>query len=200
MKPALEIFRSNLERVRSIHALHESFSRRLTAAVDLSDILRAEMVLIVSALDHFIHELARIGIMETWQGKRTATAAYLRFPVSLGVAADIANSHDAASSLETEIRMRHSFLSFQQPDGIADAVRLFSDIKLWNKVAAALGEDPQTLKATLKLIVERRNKIAHEADVDPSYPGQKWPISPADTQDALTLVEKVGETIFKLVS
>ena len=91
-------------------------------------------------------------------------------------------------------------LSFQQPDRIAEAVRLFSPIELWNEIGALLGEDPQNLKTQLKLIVERRNKIAHEAEIDPSYPGQRWPINRTDTEDALAFIEKIGESIYGLVA
>ena len=79
-------------------------------------------------------------------------------------------------------------------------MRLFSPIELWNEVGARLQEDPKALKTQLNLIVDRRNKIAHEADVDPSYPGQRWPITPGDTEDALAFVERVGEAIHDLVA
>jgi hypothetical protein len=154
----------------------------------------------VSALDHFIHELTLRGMMEIWHGEREATPAYLRCPVSLDVAARLAAESTIGIHLETEIRMRHSFLSFQQPDKIADAVRLFSPVELWNEVGTLLKEDPRDLKAQLKLLVERRNKIAHEADVDPSYPGQRWPIAPKDVDDALVFTERVGEAIYQLVA
>ena len=72
------------------------------------------------------------------------------------------------------------FSSFQQPDKIADAIRLFSDVKLWQQVALELAIPEQDVKARLKLIVDRRNKIAHEADVDPSFPNMRWPITESD--------------------
>jgi hypothetical protein len=117
----------------------------------------------------------------------------------LGVTGQLVSVTGADAHLETEIRARHSFLSFQQPDQIADAIRLFSPIELWKEVGQTLGEDPQDIKARLKLIVERRNKIAHEADIDPTFPDQRWPIRSQDTEDALGFIEKIGETIYKLV-
>ena len=200
MQDSIDIFRANLNRVRSIHATYLHFSGRVTAALDLSDLLRVELVLIVSALDHFVHELTRLGMMEIWRGARPPTPAFDKFSVSLSVTAQLAHAAAADIHLETEIRTRHSFLSFQHPDRIADAVRLFSSIELWNEVGALLGENPKDLKTQLGLIVDRRNKIAHEADVDPSYPGQRWPISQTDTDDALAFVEKVGEAIHSLVA
>jgi hypothetical protein len=182
-----------------LHALHLSFLGLVAPIVDLSDMLRAEMVLIVSALDHFIHEITRLGMMEVWRGSRTATPAYLKFSVSLNVVTQLSGPGGADAPLETEIRTRHGFLSFQQPDDIANAIRLFSAVEIWKQISATLGQDPQDVKAQLKLIVARRNKIAHEADIDPSYPGQRWPIGRSDVEDALAFVEKVGEAIFTLV-
>jgi hypothetical protein len=199
MNTGIVIFRANLDRVRALHALHLSFQGLVAPIVDLSDVLRAEIVLIVSALDHFIHEITRLGMMETWRGGRTATPAYLRFAVSLSVATQLSSSSGGDVPLETELRTRHSFLTFQQPDDIADAIRLFSAVELWKEIGTMLGQEPQEVKAQLKLIVARRNKIAHEADIDPSYPGQRWPISRRDAEDALGFAEKVGEAIFKLV-
>jgi hypothetical protein len=200
MNRALDVFRANLQRVRSIHGLHGSFSSRVTAAIDLSDILRAEIVLIISALDYFVHELTRTGMMEVWSGKRTPTPSYSKFPISMKVAKELAGGTGFAFQIESEIRERHGIVSFQKPDSIADAIRLFSAISLWNRVATEIGEDAKMLQAQLKLIVDRRNKIAHEADIDPSYPGQRWPITPYDVEEALKLVERIGEAIFRLVT
>jgi hypothetical protein len=42
---------------------------------------------------------------------------------------------------------------------------------------------------------DRRNKIAHEADMDPSYPGARWPISETDVNKALDFIEQLCEAI-----
>lgn len=199
MHRSLSIFRANLDRVRSIHALYIHFSESVTSAIDLTDLLRAEIVLIVSALDHFVHELTRLGMMEIWRGSRAATPSYRKFSVSLDVTTQLAGGSVGDGHLETAIRMSHSYLSFQQPDKIAEAVRLFSPIELWIEIGAQLGKDPKNLKTHLIFIVERRNKIAHEADIDPTYPGQRWPIDRRDTEDAVVFVESVGEAIYQLV-
>lgn len=200
MQRSLSTFRASLQRVRSIHVLHVGLDGKVAAIIDLSDLLRAEIVLAVSALDQFIHELARVGILEVWGGKRSSTQAYSKFPISIDAAKNLAENVGGHARLDTEIRIRHSFLAFQQPDKIADAVRLFSSVELWSGVGALLKTEPSTVKAKLKLLVERRNKIAHEADIDPSYPDQRWPISREDAEDALALVEEIGEAIYRLVA
>jgi hypothetical protein len=46
-----------------------------TVAIDVSDMLRAQIVLGVSALDHLVHEMARLGMIESAKGARQKTDA-----------------------------------------------------------------------------------------------------------------------------
>ena len=189
-----------MARVRQLHALHHSFSKQVTAIVDLSDLLRAEIVLAVSALDYFIHELTRLGMLECFDGTRPVTDAFNRFSLPIGGAEQLASAATAKVFVEGEIRSRHSFLAFQHPDKIADAIRLFSGVKLWEEVAKELGTKADDLKTSLKLIVDRRNKIAHEADIDPSYPDQRWPVDQPMVENILKSIEDIARAIFKVTS
>ena len=101
---------------------------------------------------------------------------------------------------ETAIREKHGHVAFQHPDKIADAVRLFSSRELWPSVASDLGSTVQDVKDRLRLIVERRNRIVHEADLDPSYPGIRWPISPSDSAEAADFIRDVCEAIHAVVT
>jgi hypothetical protein len=197
MQAALDAFEQNMLRARSLHALHTAFSRQVTPAVDLSDLLRAVIVLGVSALDHYIHELTRLGMLESWAGSRKRTEAFDRFALPTSVALALSNPTTSQAIIEGEIRSRHAFLAFQHPDKIADAVRLFSDVKLWEEIGKQLSTSAKDIKTALLLIVDRRNKIAHEADVDPSYPGQRWPIDTALVEQALAKLEDIARAIFK---
>jgi hypothetical protein len=94
-------------------------------------------------------------------------------------------------------------LSFQHPDKIADAIRLFFPDPLWPAVGAKISLPTTDVKTRLKLIVDRRNKIAHEADMDPSYPGLprlRWPISKADVTNTVSFVENICEAIYSIVT
>ncbi len=123
-----------MRRVRDLHALHQSLSQMLTGAVDLTDLLRAELVLAVSAFDFFVHEVTRLGMLECHGNVRPRTDAFKRFSVPMESALRLTDQ-----VLDTEIRTKHGYLSFQNPDKVADAVRLFSDVELWNAVAAEFG-------------------------------------------------------------
>lgn len=195
MKIAINQFRANVSYVRNLGAVHAAIKAQTTPVIDLSDILRAQIVMIVSALDHYIHEAVRLGMLEIYQGKRVTATAFQRFNVSLESVSLGLNSPTSSDWLENEIRNRHGWQSFQHPDKIADGIRLISDLKLWEEVAKDLGKTARDVKDELNLIIDRRNKIAHEADIDPTVPGERWPIDELLVRDAVTFIEQVVETI-----
>lgn len=194
MQKALDAFMECIERVEHLAGLSKAIASLTTPAVDSTDLLRAQIVLTVSALDFYVHEVTLHGMLEVYMGKRPSTQAFENYRISVG--AMLAGSASGGTSwFEDEVRERHSFLSFQQPDKIADAIRLFSDIKLWQSIAESLGQTDSAVKANLRLIVDRRNKIAHEADLDPSYPGTRWPISEADATQCREFVKALVQGI-----
>lgn len=194
MQKAIDAFRASMSRVEHLGGLHKALAGLTTSAVDASDLLRAQIVLGVSALDYYVHEVTTIGMVEVFEGKRPATPAFLKYRVSIsGVLGKAAPPH--VSWFESEVRDRHSFLSFQQPEKVADAIRLFSDVTLWKQVAVNLALSEQAVKDQLKLIVDRRNKIAHESDLDPSYPNTRWPIHTADVEKSLQFLRQTCEAI-----
>jgi hypothetical protein len=195
MQSALDQFHFSINRVRDLIAVHNSIKSQSTSVLDLSDLLRAALVLSVSALDFYVHEIVRLGMLEIHQGLRPEPPAFSRFQISLGSARSLTHQ-----SLEDEIRQRHSYKSFQQPNNIADAIRLISDKKLWEEVAKVIGKPAQDVKEQLILIVDRRNKIAHEADIDPTYNlGDRWPINENLVHEAVDFIEKVVESIHTLL-
>jgi hypothetical protein len=199
MNIALTAFEGNIERARALVRLYAHLSTRTTAALDISDILRAALVQGVSALDQYVHEVTRIGMIETHQGKRMATRAFLAFPISLTATRSALSNPADTTWLSESIQQAHGWQTFQRPDKIADALRLVSDSSLWECVAAELGADTRRVKVELQAIVDRRNKIAHEADMDPSYPGQRWPISESLVQGALDFLDKLANAICRIL-
>lgn len=193
MQTALNAFDESMRRVSDLHALHQSLAQIVTNALDLSDLLRAEIVLAVSAFDFFVHEVTRLGMLECHDNDREKTDAFRRFRVPLEVAAGLNRQ-----VLDNEIREKHGYLSFQHPDKVADAVRLFSRVELWSTVGQEIGMTAKDLKSALTLIIDRRNKIAHEADLDPSYPGQRWPIDRIQVEYTREIIEKIARAIFKV--
>ena len=192
MLKALEAARESLLRVEHLGGLYSALQSLTTSAIDSSDLLRAQVVLAVSALDFYIHEVTVMGMLEVMKGERASTPAFDKSRVSVGAMLGGMQTQ-TYDWFEADVRERHSFLSFQQPDKIADAIRLFSGVKLWESVAAIVGDND--VKDRLRLTVDRRNKIAHEADISPSYPGERWPITQSDVTEITLLIRGIVEAI-----
>jgi hypothetical protein len=136
MQSALDQFRISIGRVRDLIALHNSVKAQATSALDVSDILRAALVLAVSALDYYVHEAVTLGMLEIHRGQRsepmpsanTAQSAFTRFQVSLGGARqDRLAAIDIASWLETEIQQTHGYGFLQQSHTISALIPAISN-------------------------------------------------------------------------
>ena len=206
MQPALDLFRANIRRSRDLADLFRAMEAQTTMALDLSDLLRASLVMSVSALDYFIHEIVRLGMLEAYRGERGRTQAFLRFQVSLeGIVTTPAG--DAFEGwLDSQIRERHGHQSFQLPVPIADAIRLISEVELWNEATKGMGLERRQVTDTLSLIIHRRNQIAHEADIMPEYarPAMysylRSPIDAVAVDNSIDFIQQVAEEIYRLVS
>jgi len=201
MQSAIDLFGICIRRVRDLIDLHHSLKAQASSVLDLSDMLRAALVLAVSALDYYIHEVVRIGMLEIHRGLRPEPPGFSEFQISRGNArAGINAGQNIDSSLEDEIRQRHSYKSFQKPDNIAKAVRLICDKNLWEEVSTNMSRPAQDIKQLLNLIVDRRNKIAHEADIDPTLSiGNRWPIDELLVNEAVDFIEQVVESIHNIL-
>lgn len=140
-------------------------------------------------------------MLESYRGTRPKTSQFRSFQISLGSALDgLALSGDTNETwIGEEIRARNGFQSYQTPDNIASAVRLISDVALWNEVAHGMGADAKEVRDQLRLIVERRNKIAHEADMSPLMYQDRSPIDRQWVTQSVDFLERVVETIHLVI-
>ena len=150
MQSAIEQFRANIQRVHALGSIYQALNAQTTEALDLSDLLRSEWVMAVSALDHYVHELVKLGMLEIYRGYRPQTDAFSQFQITLGSALQAVNSPGNHEWLEDQIRARHSHLSFQTPDNIANAIRLISPESLWSEVAAKVTQDSARYQRTIE--------------------------------------------------
>lgn len=199
MKTALEQLHQDVERVRNLIKIHDDLLKHPESHSDISDILRGCIVLLVSALDTFIHEVVRIGMMQILRGEREQTETYKKFSVTL----QQINFDPNYAWLDRQVRERHKDSSFQTPKAIQEAIKnIFDDKDLWEKIAQQF--HPQSNKKLitdeLKLIVNRRNQIAHEADIDF---GQSAPvkreINAEDVKKSIDFIEKMTKAIYTLL-
>ena len=205
----LDIFNDTWSRCGHIEGLYAFLAPRLTGALQPDELLRAEWVARVSALDLFVHELVAQNMLAVFDGSRTETDSFKKFMVPWETRNRIRNAgsaQDASAAFDLEVRSRLSVITYQDPEKIADGIRLISGIELWNEIALSQGANQankaakaKALKATLSAIVGRRNKIAHEGDLQPALPRTPWPVSRTDVDDVKNYIQSLVTTIDALV-
>ncbi|SRR5712692_4990779 len=195
MNRALLQFEVNLQSARRLGFIYLAFVDKFTEAITLDDLLRAELVLAVSAVDCYIHDVVRVGMTRCFSAVGGEPNAYLNFGVSLGLAKRIAAEASEPVRLalvEEEIRRLHGFRTFQNAENISQALALIGVKSIWDKVGISLSIRPSDVRTRLDIIVDRRNRIAHESDVDPTMGiGMKYPIDHPMVQQAVNFLEQM---------
>lgn len=195
---AYEEFLRHMGAARHTAGTATALSAQVTGALQVDDLLRGALVQAVSALDRYVHEEVRVRLLQHFSDD-SAPSAMLRFQVPLSAVLRFRDEGGVAW-LDEVVRSRHSFLSFQAPDKIADAIRLVSDGELWKEVAQTIGRPVQGIKQELKLIVARRNAIAHESDISPVPPYDQNDIKIEDVTGTLEFVEGLVSAIHSFLN
>jgi hypothetical protein len=206
---ALEELRSNLEYARELVHGGQFLENLKVGAFDVADLYRAAWVQAVSALDHWVHrELYEraLGFALNIEEERPARFLKLEVPMQL-----FENVHhhdgDFRESFDEYLRTRFGYLSFQAPDKIKQALGHVTDKQLWPGVAAVLankGDDEAlstqaSVVACLGEIVQRRHKIAHEADRDPEDGKVRLAISHHDANRTIDRIERIANAVAEVL-
>jgi hypothetical protein len=172
-----------------------------SAVLQPNELLRAEWAMRVSALDLYVHEVVSQNLLKIFQGVRPICPGYSKLQVSSDTLMRIHANGPGVSSdtaFDLEIRTKLARATYQFPDDIADGIRMVSAIELWNEIASYLGATPATvknkvglLKGELTQIVNRRNKIVHEGDLQPAIPRVPWPITRRDLDHVKATIEGI---------
>ena len=201
MNNSFKRFKIQFIQTKGLSDLYNYLDTYLNVPMKFDDILRSQFVYAVSSLDKLIHDLIRIGMIEIFLKKRPPTPKYLAEPLSLETIEKINNATMPPKEHFFEQAIFNKFvkLSFQNPTNIADGLSYIWDEKhKWQKIAQAMGSNEQDIKTQLKLIVNRRNQIVHEADLNFAT-GEKYFITPIDSKEAVEFIELCGASIATLI-
>jgi hypothetical protein len=196
---ALKQFDVNVLSARQLGIIFLAFSDKVTEAICLDELLRAELVWAVSALDCYVHDVVRIGMTQAFDAGSGEPNAYLNFGVSLGFVKRLLTSvsePDRLALFDQEIRRVHGFKTFQNADSISQALSLIGLKSIWDKVGNTLCMSSTDVRTRLDVIVDRRNRIAHEGDIDPTMGiGEKYPIDFPTVQQAVDFLDSLVHAI-----
>lgn len=154
---------------------------------DLADLLRSELVNLVSAMDRFIHEMVRIGIINSYLGISPQTEKCKTIPLRFSTMNKViecrlrsippsCNEEIAEYWINKEVVAILKTMSFQKTDKIKAALSYIWDVS--HKIQAiidkmqyafpgtTINDKQKYLEEKVDLIVSRRNQIVHEADYD----------------------------------
>ena len=203
-------FQGAWERANQLSVFYAYLVKHLAGALRPDELLRAEWVARISALDLYVHELVCQRMLEIFERGGKESASFLRFQVcneTLFRIRAAATLIDASAAFELEVRSKMGILTFQDPEKIDDGIRLISDVELWNEIAVLQGATPafktaqaKSIKRGLSLLVDRRNKIAHEGDLQPGVLRTPWPISRDDLQHVTATILGIVEAIDQVVN
>lgn len=195
-------FESNMKDAAALSSVFEYLTNTVSGPMSFDDLLRSRLVYALSAFDKLLHDVIRTGIVETYAGKRAATKKYLNEKICLSDLNTLSSSipGTAEAVFENIIREKLSFISYQDPDKVADGLSyIWDEPHKWLRISEKLGLPEGDVRKRLKLISARRNAIVHEADIDP-VTGHKLAISNSECHDAHNFLLAVGAAVFSLVA
>ena len=203
MRNALNTFNRNMDSIKTLHAIHEQFVKIYTA-LDLSEILRAEYVLIVSAFDCFLHDIVQNYMHHiTFEIDDTALIPneYRKFKMPLDTLKSILEASDETKKQILHIALKKSLseFSFESSKTVESAMSYIGVNKVWTKIAGLLGVGAEDIKKQLDMIIFRRNCIAHQADIANYTDESKQLIEREDVDEVINFIERITNIINTLV-
>jgi len=201
MLNAKRVFHKNIQQAIELGVLHAHISNVMAIPGQFDDLPRSQIVNAVSAFDKLIHDLIRIGMVRIFENQRPPTEKYLNETIAIRYLPEltIGTAPPPAVRFEDIVREKHSKLSFQTPEKIADGLSyIWNENQKWQQIAIGLGMTDENAKRTQKLIIARRNAIVHEADLDP-VTNQKQAITRAEATDICNFLLALGNRICDLI-
>lgn len=182
-------FARGIERARVGLALYSYVKGIAPPALSCDDLLRTSLVTASSAFDLLNHDAFRAVIIEKFK----ANALSLVIPISLEVVH--LTPQEATTRIDAHLKDAMSHKSYLQPDKIA---QLYTPIypSFWVAVSNRIGVEESYIKQRIRSLGKWRNRIVHEADIDPNLGGiAEWPVIVEDVADAVQTYHVTGEAI-----
>lgn len=198
MTKAYHQFKINIDGLHNLTVVYEAFVSKVLP-LDISDVLRSQIVLAVSALDCYIHDLCEDSMIYIFENKNFSTNnSFKNFSISMETLHLIANTNVISEKtffLSKEIKKNNSYKSFQEPKKISEALSYIGIKSVWVKVGSKLGKESNDLQNQLSLIVQRRNQIAHESDINPMLGiGEKYSIDLSMVNSIIEFIKEIVKT------
>ncbi|ONK12038.1 hypothetical protein [Streptomyces sp. MP131-18] len=200
-----QAFSRNIEYARQMVTAGHHLAPFQSPVIDIGDFYRAAWVQAVSAIDHWFHEelyrrVAEIAAQDSPDMPHQLT----RFELPLAKVEEVRRGTTTlAEAVSEHVRTKWGNASLQNPRKISEALKLVTEDDVWGKAAAEINTwshnrtafTGQKLKQRYVEITERRNKIAHDADLLDGDLKRRRPITEAEVTDAINWIERIALAI-----
>jgi RiboL-PSP-HEPN len=133
----------------------------------LSDLLRASLVLCVSAMDAYFHCKILAHVVKA-ANREVIPPKLASERITIADFVRAKRYKRRMTAIRNAIQRTLGFQSLQQADNIATSLKLIGIDTFWESVSRGLGKAVPAVKKRLAKIVRRRNQVAHEGDVSQS--------------------------------
>ncbi|MFI7038206.1 hypothetical protein ACIBI0_16090 [Microbispora rosea] len=166
------------------------------AAAEPADLYRAAWSQAVAALDHWMHQalIDRVARLTNDSGNdRPDALKRLAIPFEV---AERMHEEAIENVLREFLQEELSRTSYQKSQRITEGLRLVTKntpSTIWNTIGGLLGMQASAVKERQDEIIRRRNRIAHNADLD--HAGRRIPMSASEAEAAVDWINDLAEAI-----
>jgi hypothetical protein len=131
----------------------------------MSNLLRASIVMSVSALDAYFHQKVIENITVKLRRKQDYPKALKNLDIKVSDFMAVCNMEYRSAAIKRAISTGLGYRPLQNPGKIAEALSLLGIENFWAEVAIQMGEEEDDIKNRLNSIANRRHLIVHEGDI-----------------------------------
>jgi hypothetical protein len=200
---SIAAFEHALQRSSQMISLYDALMALRPRDPANDDALRSAYIQAVSSFDFFAHELALVEAV--YRFANCIRTRNISLPMEIVTISDLEVRINEATNY---IRSVNSYKAFVDPNKLAEMLSCYC-LEPWNAIFREFSnlnpdsefKDSGELKALLKNVWKRRNQIAHEADVNPTFSGVSlWPIYRVDAEFTISLLRGIGKVLPTVIS
>ncbi|MFI1834714.1 hypothetical protein [Streptomyces olivaceoviridis] len=201
-----EAFMTNLSYARRMVEAGRMLTPFRSPTIDIDDFYRAAWVQAVGAIDHWLHEevlrrVAELTIMDSPEMPHQLRM----YELPLHRVEAVRRGEVTLSEAVVEhLRDKLAVQALQHPGKISEVLKLVTEKKVWFEAAGCINQhffqgrttfNEKKLRGRYLEITQRRNKIAHDADLIDGDLKQRRPIDEAEVTDAIDWIERIALAI-----
>lgn len=193
---AVNNFNHNIKSCDELITLYETITKTLPGLeIQSKELLRSVIVLSVSALDNYLHDLYRTEIVESYLGVGNFSVNFEKISVSIKVLQNVESANSDAEKrtiLQNELKKIQKTESYQSNRSIENIFINLGINKIWTRLEqeGIIGYRANQIKEELANIIDRRNKISHESDWD-YFHNRKFNIEKDDVIDSVKFIKNL---------